>query len=135
MPIATRPNARCVRWSRSSADTRPASPSGSARWTCRWPRRSRSRSSATRTTLPTDALLAEVRTGFRPNQVVACAVDPAASAVPLLHDRLALDGRPTAYVCRGFVCRLPVTDPAALRAELDVTAASATPTPSTADAG
>ena len=44
--------------------------------------------------------------------------DPAASAVPLLADRVALDGRPTAYVCRGFVCRLPVTDAAALRAQL-----------------
>ena len=29
-----------------------------------------------------------------------------------------IDGRPTAYVCRDFACRLPVTDPDALRAEL-----------------
>jgi uncharacterized protein len=29
--------------------------------------------------------------------------------VPLLHDRVAQDGRPTAYVCRDFVCSLPVT--------------------------
>ena len=36
----------------------------------------------------------------------------------LLEDRSARDGRATAYVCRGFVCRLPVTDPAALAAEL-----------------
>ena len=36
--------------------------------------------------------------------------DPATSVVPLLADRVAIDGRPTAYVCRGFVCRLPVTD-------------------------
>ena len=33
-------------------------------------------------------------------------------------DRIAIDGKPTAYVCRGFVCRLPVTTPEALRAEL-----------------
>jgi uncharacterized protein YyaL (SSP411 family) len=59
-------------------------------------------------------LLAEVRGGFRPNQVVSLAADPAASAVPLLADRVAVDGRPTAYVCRGFVCRLPVTDGPAL---------------------
>ncbi len=65
------------------------------------------------------ALLAEVRGGFRPNQVVSVAADPAASSMPLLADRVALDGRPTAYVCRGFVCRLPVTDPAALREQLD----------------
>jgi hypothetical protein len=64
------------------------------------------------------ALLDEVRTGFRPNQVVAVAADPARSVVPLLADRVAIDGRPTAYVCRDFVCRLPVTDPDALRAAL-----------------
>ena len=33
----------------------------------------------------------------------------ATSAVPLLGDRVALDGKPTAYVCRDFVCSLPVT--------------------------
>ncbi|MGI3781749.1 MAG: hypothetical protein ACRYG2_13325, partial [Janthinobacterium lividum] len=36
----------------------------------------------------------------------------------LLEERTARDGRPTAYVCRGFVCRLPVTDPDALAVEL-----------------
>ena len=36
----------------------------------------------------------------------------------LLEDRTVREGRPTAYVCRGFVCRLPVTDPDALSAEL-----------------
>jgi hypothetical protein len=40
------------------------------------------------------------------------------SLVPLLADRIAKDGKPTAYVCRGFVCRLPVTTAEALRAEL-----------------
>ncbi|MDE3721742.1 thioredoxin domain-containing protein [Nocardiopsis sp. N85] len=38
--------------------------------------------------------------------------------VPLLRDRVRLDGRPTAYVCEGFVCRLPVTSPDELRALL-----------------
>ena len=58
---------------------------------------------------------------WRPAQVLA-AVAPgavAASSVPLLADRVAIDGRPTAYVCHGFVCDLPVTDPAALRARLE----------------
>ena len=34
--------------------------------------------------------------------------------VPLLVGRDAVEGRPAAYVCRGFVCERPVTDPAAL---------------------
>jgi hypothetical protein len=65
------------------------------------------------------ALAAEARRGFRPRQVLALAQDPAASAIPLLDDRIAIDGRPTAYVCREFVCRLPVTSPDALRLELE----------------
>ncbi|HEX6867574.1 MAG TPA: thioredoxin domain-containing protein [Candidatus Limnocylindrales bacterium] len=65
------------------------------------------------------SLLAEVRHGFRPNQVVSVAADPAASTVPLLDDRVAIGGVATAYVCRGFVCRLPVTDATALRAQLE----------------
>jgi len=36
----------------------------------------------------------------------------------LLEDRTVRDGRPTAYVCRGFVCRLPVTDAEGLSAQL-----------------
>jgi uncharacterized protein YyaL (SSP411 family) len=71
----------------------------------------------------TAALLAETRRGYRPDQVVSASPDPGASIVPLLADRIAVDGQPTAYVCRGFVCRLPVTDPAALRAQLDAATA------------
>ncbi|WP_166846605.1 thioredoxin domain-containing protein [Isoptericola sp. BMS4] len=43
---------------------------------------------------------------------------PDAPGVPLLADRPLVDGAPTAYVCRGFVCDLPVTDPAALEERL-----------------
>jgi len=76
----------------------------------------------------TDALLAVVRTGYRAHQVVAAgpvgAVRIGAGSigvppdVPLLADRSLVDGRATAYVCRGFACDLPVTDPAALSAKL-----------------
>ncbi len=39
-------------------------------------------------------------------------------AVPLLEERPMVGGRPTAYVCRGFVCDRPTTDPAELAASL-----------------
>jgi uncharacterized protein len=56
---------------------------------------------------------------YRPNVVLAAADDPSRSAVPLLDGRVLVDGRPTAYVCRNFACRLPVIDPQALREQLD----------------
>ena len=70
----------------------------------------------------TAALLAETRRGFRPNQVTAVAADPATSDIPLMAERVAIDGRATAYVCRGFACRLPVGEPDALRAQLEAAA-------------
>jgi uncharacterized protein YyaL (SSP411 family) len=66
----------------------------------------------------TAALVEPLVDGYRPNQVVAIAPDPATSAVPLLAGRERIDGRATAYVCRDFACRLPVTDPTALRDQL-----------------
>jgi uncharacterized protein YyaL (SSP411 family) len=66
----------------------------------------------------TSALIAVAAAGFRPNLVVAVSADPSASAMPLLEGRALIDGHPTAYVCRDFACRLPVTDPVALRAQL-----------------
>jgi uncharacterized protein YyaL (SSP411 family) len=56
--------------------------------------------------------------GFRPNQVIAVAAEPDASAIALLHGRRSVDGRATAYLCRQFSCRLPVTDVPALEALL-----------------
>jgi hypothetical protein len=50
--------------------------------------------------------------------VVVGAPDGDASAVPLLADRPMRDGRATAYVCRGFVCAAPATDPADLERQL-----------------
>jgi uncharacterized protein YyaL (SSP411 family) len=55
---------------------------------------------------------------WRPRQVIAVGPDPASSAVPLLQGRFAIDGAPTAFVCRGFACRAPVTEPEALAAAL-----------------
>jgi uncharacterized protein YyaL (SSP411 family) len=66
----------------------------------------------------TQRLLAPVRTGFRPHLVVACAADPGASVIELLHSRFRLADRPTAFVCRHFACRQPVNEPEALAAQL-----------------
>jgi uncharacterized protein len=72
----------------------------------------------------TAALLAVVRARFRQGLVVALSAEPEASVVPLLHGRVALDGAATAYLCRGFVCRRPTTDPAVLAKQLDAARAS-----------
>src|SRR4029453_17891992 len=53
--------------------------------------------------------------GTAPGAVIAVG-DPSqqAAAVPLLRDRGKVDGAPAAYVCRGFVCDAPTTEPAGL---------------------
>jgi uncharacterized protein YyaL (SSP411 family) len=67
----------------------------------------------------TRELLRVAAGGFGPHRVVAAsALAGQASAIPLLHDRPRLEDRPTAYVCRGFACQAPVTDPDALRDQL-----------------
>ena len=43
---------------------------------------------------------------------------PGEDSVPLLRDRPAMGGKATAYVCRGFVCDRPTTDPAELGSQL-----------------
>jgi uncharacterized protein YyaL (SSP411 family) len=50
-------------------------------------------------------------------QATGSAADTALT--PLLADRTMIDGSPTAYVCERFACRLPVTEPEALRVEID----------------
>ena len=44
--------------------------------------------------------------------------DPTHSRIELLQSRFALGGRATAFVCRDFACRQPVTEPEALAAQL-----------------
>jgi len=63
----------------------------------------------------TRRLLEPVVGGYRPNQVLAVSNTPEASVVPLLDGRFAIDGRPTVFVCQGFSCRQPVTEPDAVR--------------------
>jgi uncharacterized protein len=66
-------------------------------------------------------LVRVVRTGFRPNAVLAVASgddSDARTTVGLLRDRPPVQWQATAYVCERFVCRRPVTDPADLAEEL-----------------
>jgi uncharacterized protein YyaL (SSP411 family) len=74
------------------------------------------------TAADTRALLDVIWQPYRPNQVVALRAprdDSAAQIIPLLEGRDLLDGHATAYVCRSYVCRLPVGAPDALAVELE----------------
>jgi len=58
-------------------------------------------------------LAAKVRADFRPHLVLAAGPE-GSTQPPLLRDRPAVDGKPTAYVCQNFSCRTPVTSADAL---------------------
>jgi uncharacterized protein YyaL (SSP411 family) len=62
-------------------------------------------------------LLREVWQRRDPYRVLAWG---AGGSVPLLAGRSLINGRPAAYVCEGFVCRVPTTDPGELAAQLGV---------------
>ncbi|TQJ50083.1 thioredoxin domain-containing protein [Phycicoccus sp. SLBN-51] len=62
-------------------------------------------------------LLDLARRSLSPGLVLAHGA-PDAPGVPLLEGRPLVGGQPTAYVCRGFVCDAPVTEPQALEAAL-----------------
>ncbi|WP_157249403.1 thioredoxin domain-containing protein [Nonomuraea typhae] len=65
----------------------------------------------------TRALHREAMLAVSPGLVLALG-DGTDETVPLLAGRGPVDGRPAAYVCRNFACRLPVTTPEDLSAEL-----------------
>ena len=55
-------------------------------------------------------LVRVIRSRYRPNLIIAASVYPAAADAPaLLRDRPLKGGKPTVYVCEGFVCKNPVT--------------------------
>ncbi len=69
----------------------------------------------------TRALLDAVYAHYLPNKVVAGRApedEEAAGLVPLLADRPARDGHATAYVCEGYVCQSPTTEPEELAGQL-----------------
>jgi uncharacterized protein YyaL (SSP411 family) len=59
--------------------------------------------------------IAVLNANFDPHLVVAGAGTADDTTVPLLADRPARDGRPTAYVCENFACKQPVTSAEELR--------------------
>jgi hypothetical protein len=65
-----------------------------------------------------DSLSKVVREVYVPSLVLAGGSPTNTSPVKLLDDRPLIDGSPTAYVCRGYACDRPVTDPSALAEQL-----------------
>jgi uncharacterized protein YyaL (SSP411 family) len=73
---------------------------------------------------PAEAAAAEflevIRARYLPNRLVAVArPGRPPQSMPLLSDRAAIDGKVTAYLCEGFVCQAPTTDPSELARQLD----------------
>jgi uncharacterized protein YyaL (SSP411 family) len=70
----------------------------------------------------TRALVDTVHSRYQPNKVVAGSApgnEEVANLTPLLADRPMRDGRATAYVCEGYACKSPTTDPEELGRQLD----------------
>ena len=68
------------------------------------------------------AMLAALRERFLPGTLILLADANDArinNLTPLLHGKEAIDGKATAYLCRGETCQAPVTDAEALTALLD----------------
>jgi uncharacterized protein YyaL (SSP411 family) len=70
----------------------------------------------------TRALLDEVYSTYLPNKVVAGRHpddDEAEGLIPLLTQRIAREGKATAYVCVQYACQTPTTDPQELASQLE----------------
>jgi uncharacterized protein len=70
----------------------------------------------------TRALLDTIYARYLPNKVVAGTGEDAAESsglIPLLAQRPMREGRATAYVCEGYACQAPTTDPEELARQLD----------------
>ena len=72
----------------------------------------------------TRAMLKEIRGRFLPAKVVVHSASAEAAAslsslVPLVEAKMPIGGKPTAFVCRRRVCKLPARDLATLRRQLD----------------
>ena len=69
-----------------------------------------------------DSLLSVYRKKYLPFTIIAAHhadMDNNANFPAILEGRTVIKGKPTAYVCQGFICHEPVTDPAAFEGQLD----------------
>ncbi len=67
-----------------------------------------------------ERMLKTLRADYRPGMVVAAAAYPIQENTPaLLHSRGLVNGKATAYVCEGFVCKQPVNEIDALIEQLN----------------
>ena len=58
-----------------------------------------------------ERMLKVIRAEYRPGVVIAASTYPPQKNAPtLLNDRMLMNGKATAYVCEGFVCKLPTND-------------------------
>ena len=64
-----------------------------------------------------DDLVDVFHSAFRPGHVLAVG-SAKPGGIPLLDQRISIDGKAAAYVCEGFVCRLPTTEPAEFAKQL-----------------
>jgi uncharacterized protein YyaL (SSP411 family)/aryl-alcohol dehydrogenase-like predicted oxidoreductase len=76
------------------------------------------------------ALQRAVAEHYLPNRIVAVCdpdADDGSAELPLLRGKQLVNGKAALYVCRDFACRAPVTDPAAVAAELEAPLADERP--------
>lgn len=68
-----------------------------------------------------ERMLNVIRSEYRPGVVVAASPYPLSKNAPaLLHERTLVDGKASAYVCEGFVCKQPTVDSEILKAQLKI---------------
>ncbi|KAF5428367.1 hypothetical protein C5S39_11650, partial [Candidatus Methanophagaceae archaeon] len=55
----------------------------------------------------------ELNRHFLPNQVIAFTSsrdDELSGRIPLITDKVAVQGNPTVYICENYTCKAPITD-------------------------
>ena len=66
-----------------------------------------------------ERMLKIIRAEYRPGVVAASPYSPSKNAPALLKDRPLVNGKATAYVCEGFVCKQPTTDLEIFKAQMN----------------